>query len=149
MKNIIYLSTLLFLVGLISCQTCPKCPPPADDMVTLPPEDAIPLAQFQEWVHNWDSLGQTYTANTLTQYFTMPLVDMTEFVDHIDTTATDTVAAARFYLGLDIRNNTMTPHVMLVGVNTEGDSLTDASMGQYIYDVTKPCPSMCNKASLP
>lgn len=149
MRNIIYFSTLFCLILLLSCNECPECPPQVEEELTLTPEDAIPLDTFQTWVNNWDSLGQNYTATTLTKYFTLPMVDITEFKDNAATVGPDSVAAARFYLGLEIVGTTQTPHIMLVGVNSAGDSLTNAAQNQYIYDVSKPCPSMCGERSLP
>ncbi len=152
MKNTINLTFLFSIMLLIySCGPCEKCANTPQDEVTLHPQDAIPLTQFQDWVHNWDSLGQTYTASTLTQYFTLPLVDMTEFTANMDTTGVDSVrvVAARFYLGLDLTGAAPQPHIMLVGVNALGDSLTNSTQDQYIYDVSKPCPTLCGEDSLP
>lgn len=150
MKNTINLTFLLGIILMVySCTPCPDCPSPPEDEMTLTTEDTISLQKFQTWVSNWDSLGQFYTSNTLTQYFTMPLVDITEFTENMETTGRDSVVAARFYLGLDLTETPPLPHIMLVGVNAQGDSLTNAADKQYIYDVTKPCPTMCGVNSLP
>ena len=152
MKNTINITALFFLSLLIF-----SCTPPGthdhdhdddDDDLTLTTEDTISLQKFQTWVDNWDSLGQSYTATTLTQYFTLPLIDIEEFIENMETTGRDSVVAARFYLGLDI-SSTPTPHILLVGVNSLGDSLTNEADKQYIYDISKPCPNLCGLSSLP
>ena len=151
MKNLIYYTTILCgTLFIFSCSPCPDCPEGPDiseDAITLTTEDTISLQKFQTWVNDWATHGQAYTANTLTTSFTMPLVDITEFTENMGTSGRDSVVAARFYLGMDI-TDTM-PHIMLVGVNSLGDSLTNENAGQYIYDVTKPCPKMCGISSLP
>jgi len=143
MKNLIYLSVLFFTVTILfSCQQDYK-------EVTMHPQDTITKAQYDIWVANWKSHGAGYTNNTLTEYFTMPLIDITEFIQHPGA-GSDTVAAARFVLGLDIKTNPADtiPHLVLVGVNSAGESMTDASRGQFIYDVTAPCPNSCGVTSL-
>ena len=128
-----------------SCTPCPDCPTAQDDDLTLTPDDVISASTFTTWVSNWNINGRGYTDTLLTEYFTLPLVDITEFSRYKDSS----VVAARFYLGLEMTATDTMPHIMLVGVDSSGDPLIDATNEQYIYDVSKPCPKMCNKESLP
>ena len=151
MKNLIYFSTLLCAIVLIfSCTPCPDCPEGPDfgaDATTLTLQDTISKQTYDTWILNWKTYGQSYTVNTLMEYYTMPLIDITEFTQHPGT-GPNTVVAARFVLGMEIVSTDTIPHLMLVGVNSAGASLTDASRQQYIYDVTQPCPSSCGANSL-
>jgi len=153
MKNLIYLSSLLCMIILIfSCTPCPDCPDTSviapdtiEDKKTLTVADTISPTRFNTWRANWASQGQNYISDTLTRYFTMPLVDITEFKDN----KSSDVVAARFHLGMEDIGTNMIPHLMLVGVDANGDDVIDIAKGQYIYDVTKPCPNSCGKSSLP
>jgi hypothetical protein len=155
MKNTINISLLFFAVLLIfSCGQSPthhhNHDDDDDDDLTLTTEDTISLQTFQTWVGNWETFGKGYTDTTLTTSFTMPLVDITEFLENRDSTSRDSVVAARFYLGMEVLSpNNYYPHLLLVGVDSEGDSLTNDSLKQYIYDLSKPCPNLCGHESLP
>ena len=112
------------------------------------PQDTISVDTFDTWVSNWKNDGLSVMTGALTEYFTMAKVDLQQLLDQPGS-GRDSTVAARFVLGLQFTNGDSIPHLMLVGVNNQGDNLTDAKLGQYIYDVTKPCPSMCGVASLP
>lgn len=149
MKNLTYFSAILFAFSLIySCTPCADCPDGQDQMNTLTLTDTISENKYQTWVTNWKTNGQDYTANTLTDYFTMPLVDITEFQQYPGT-GRDSVVAARFVIGMELAAPDSIIHLMLVGVNGLGQSMTDASKQQYVYDVTMPCPTSCGANSLP
>ena len=126
-----------------SCTPCPECPECPEDENTLTVGDTISEATFNTWVADWASNGVGYIDTAGLDYFTMPLVDITEFENNKNSD----VKAARFVLGLDMTK--MEPHIMLVGVDDEGKNILDPTRGQYIYDVTKPCPRLCGKSSLP
>lgn len=150
MKNLSYLSMLLFVVVFIfSCTPCPDCPDSSAKYdYTAQLKDTISNAKFDLWVSNWKNHGLQYTEGTLTEYFTMPTLDLEEFLAHPGV-GSDTIAAARFVLGLEIKTPDTIPHLVLVGVNSSGGNMTDPTRGQYIYDVSKPCPTLCGSASLP
>ena len=154
MKNALTITALFFLsLFIFSCTPCPDCPNvdnEDDDDLTLTTEDTISLQKFQTWVGNWKTFGKDYMDTSLTTSFTMPLIDVEEFVENRDSTSRDSVVAARFYLGLEVLSpNNYYAHLLLVGVNSKGDSLTTDSLKQYIYDVSKPCPQLCGHESLP
>lgn len=152
MKNLIYsLATICVIVFISSCKPCPDCPtnpginPYAqEEDKTLNTKDTISLQTFQTWVDNWKNYGKKYTDTVLTTSFVMPLIDLSEFLENKGDKGRDSVVAARFYLGLRRDTIPNMPHLMLVGINAEGDSLTNADDGQYIYDVTLPCPTLCD-----
>jgi len=151
MKTLIYsLMLLIATVFIFSCAPCPECPDGPDDEFTPNLKDTISESRYNTWVNNWSQNGKDYIQHqdTLLKYFTMPKIDLTEFLAHPGT-GRDTTAAARFVLGMEISGTDTIPHLMLVGANSAGQSMTDASKGQYIYDVTKPCPSSCGLSSLP
>jgi len=155
MKNLIYFTTLFCAAILIfSCKPCPDCPDAAttpkitSDVVSTPTlRDTISEQKYNTWKNNWKTYGQAFTNNLLTEYFTMPLIDLEEFLS-LPGTGRDTIAASRFVLGLEIDGVDTTQHLMLVGVNAAGQSMTDASKQQYVYDVTAPCPNSCGTTSL-
>lgn len=98
--------------------------------------DSISLQTFMDWKRNWTRYGQDYTADTLTRYFTMPIIDLKEVIG-------EQADSARFYLGLDTTVSPRYPHIMLVGVDSTGKDLIDYNNGLYAYDVSSPCPPVC------
>jgi hypothetical protein len=154
MKNALTITALFFLsLFIFSCTPCPDCPNvdnEDDDDLTLTTEDTISLQKFQTWVGNWKTFGKDYMDTSLTTSFTMPLIDVEEFLENRDSTSRDSVVAARFYLGMEVISpDNYYPHLLLVGVDSKGDSLTNEAYKQYIYDITKPCPQLCGHESLP
>jgi len=151
MKNLFYSSALLCAILVIfSCGNKTGSGPDyvpdviKPDVQTLTTKDTISVQKFNTWRQNWQTYGQTYISDTLTRYFTMPLIDITEFEDN----KSAAVVASRFHLGMELIGTDMIPHLMLVGVNSSGGDVIDYANNQYIYDVTKPCPSSCGAASL-
>lgn len=98
--------------------------------------DTIPLDTFYRWVNTWDNQGQLFTQNTLIKYFTLDKDDLVNVLS-------ENIDSARFYLGLDSLTASPTPHLMVVGVNKKGKDMLDYSAGEYVYDVSRPCPPMC------
>ncbi len=97
------------------------------------PDNTISLATFNDWTTNWRShWNDRYISN-----FTMPLSNLQNIVNTPD------VAAARLYLGYSEADGT--PHLVLVGVDAECESMIGAN--DYIYNVTAPCPSSCGNAT--
>ena len=103
MKNLISF-TFLFCAAIciFSCKPCPDCPEPGGgitpDELTLTTKDTISVQTFTTWRQNWQTYGKSYTQGTLTRYFTMPLIDITEFDDN----KSAAVVASRFHLGMEI-----------------------------------------------
>jgi hypothetical protein len=148
MKNNIILSIFIFcaFVMLYSCQ--PKGNGGKIDGQTMAVSDSltdtISDSVYYAWKGAWEDNGQEYTDSVLTEYFTMPLIDLTEFnsngQNHV---------AARFVLGLDTTIIPNMPHLMLVGVDSAGKSMVPPyAPNGLIYDVTRPCPELCGRASI-
>jgi Tfp pilus assembly protein PilX len=145
MKNqFLFFCVLCTFLFLISCGETKK-PEAVEEAVsevkadtTNSAQDTISLAKFNKWTNAWVQGGQAYTATTLTRYYTMPVIDLAEVLG-------ETPAAARFYQGLDTSVTPNVPHLLLVGVDANGNDMLDYSAGQYVYDVSHPCPPKCGK----
>ena len=148
MKNAVLFSlfTLSLLLLITSCSQQPA--PAADSKITkLAQKDTITPNQYREWKDRWERKGAAYTNNKLTKYFTMPLIDLTEFMSN------GNHVAARYVLGLDSTQTTAsniiyTPHLMLVGVDNTGTSMVPPYAAGNVYDVTRPCPDACGINSI-
>lgn len=114
-----------------------KSEPDSEITVTINTQDTISLYKFNKWKTAWNTSGASYMNSTLTEYFTLPLVDLTELLG-------EDPAQSRFYLGLDESVTPNVPHLMVVGVDSRGNDMIDYASGQYVYDVSKPCPTDCN-----
>lgn len=97
------------------------------------PENAIPLETAQEWAARW----RENPANTV-KAFLIPREDITQLLEESN------VGDVRAYVGIDEFG---THKLMIVGVNELENDLIDAKAGQFIYDFTKPCPSVCDTKS--
>ncbi|AZB26833.1 MULTISPECIES: hypothetical protein [Chryseobacterium] len=49
------------------------------------------------------------------------------------------------YRGYNAINDEGVFKFLLVGVDDDGNDIVDYSNGDYIYDMTTPCPSVCSK----
>lgn len=142
------IQTLVFFFA--TCLLISSCAPKETSKnktseLTLTQKNTISQGKYNNWTGAWQDVGAEYTDTMLTQYFTMPLIDLTEF-------ETDTNhVAARYVLGMDTTVTPMMPHLMLVGVDANGISIIPANgyPNASIYDLTLPCPQLCGKKSLP
>lgn len=100
--------------------------------------NVITLEQAQEWAKNWNLHKLDFFKTRDLKAFRI-----SEQVIR-DVTAPERVIDIRTYLGLD---NDMNPHMMIVGVDADGDDLIDYTAGLYIYNFAKPCPSNCPKTA--
>lgn len=97
--------------------------------------DTLSKAKFDQWTKRWNLKSQAYMDSSKINYFSMPLIDLNEFLG-------ESPSAARFYIGLDsTKNNTYIPHIILVGTSANGDPRLNAPF--HIYDVTTVCPPVC------
>lgn len=94
------------------------------------PKNTITLQQAQQWATKWRS----NPANTVKAHL-IPEIDITQLL------AEEGVANVRAYIGIDENG---TNKLMLVAVNADGNDMINEDLGQFIYDFTKPCPSICD-----
>ncbi len=93
-------------------------------------ENTITLEQAQKWAQNWiDNPNKDIRA------FLIPEVDLTQVM------AEESTVNVRSYLGIDDNGNCK---LMIVGVDVNGRDLIDDNNGQYIYDFTTGCPTLCD-----
>jgi len=105
----------------------------------LSPEDTISLNKFYTWTNNWKNDGKAFINSQpkFLKYFTMPLVDLQQVLG-------ESPDSARFHLGLRMDTIPNIPHLIVVGVDENGNDMLNYSKGQYAYDVSLPCPPACN-----
>ena len=105
----------------------------------LPPK-AIDLITATDWIERWRDPENNHklvnSSGELIKGFLIPGQDLTEVM--AETGAVD----ARSYIGLDPEGQF---HLLIVGVDVDGDDMVNEDEGQYVYDFTKPCPPMCSK----
>lgn len=97
------------------------------------PKNAIPLETAQEWAARWRE-----NPENIVKAFLIPREDITELLK------ADSVGDVRAYVGIDENG---THKLMLVGVDELERDLINAEAGKFIYDFTKPCPSVCDTKS--
>lgn len=98
-------------------------------------KDTITLETAQEWAATWKENAETYLSENQLKAFLIPGTDVTQVL------AEEGVVNVRSYLGIDENNE---PHLMIVGVDADGNDMIDDSKGWYIYDFSRPCPSTCD-----
>jgi hypothetical protein len=104
------------------------------------PQDAIPLSTAVTWVDNWrnaDSHNLVDAHGNVIKGFWIPSADLSE------TLAESGAESARSYIGIDENNEF---HLLIVGVDGDGNDMTDEEAGQFVYDLTRPCPPMCSQS---
>jgi hypothetical protein len=141
MKKLIYFQTIiLFFFLIISCQE--KKSETITPEVSLekknPPAlvDTITKKQFDAWTKRWAKKSKDYMGKNSLEYFSMPVIDMSEFLG-------ENPIGSRFYIGLDSTSSGLAPHVILVGTDGQGNPRIDEPY--HIYDVTKACPPDCGE----
>lgn len=100
------------------------------------PSNTITLEQAQEWAQNWNENKLTFLERVDLKAFAIPGQVIK------DVTAHDSVVDVRTYFGLDDQLN---PHLMVVGVDEEGNDLINEEEELYIYNFARPCPNWCSK----
>ncbi len=99
-------------------------------------KDTITLQTAQEWAARWKKEGANYLAENQLKAFLIPGDDVTQVMDEKG------VVNVRSYLGIDENNE---PHLMIVGVDEDGNDMIDDSKQWFIYDFSEPCPNTCNQ----
>lgn len=109
-------------------------------------DNEITLDQAKQWVHNWqnrnDICGNEFKASRI------PIADLTELLDN-----NPEVEYVRVYLGCYEENGSTIYKTLVVGVNAEGNDIIGPGAvpgpnpNTQIYDMTMPCPNMCDEHS--
>lgn len=97
-------------------------------------KNTITLEQAQEWATRWKAEGATFLAKNQLKAFLIPGIDVTQVIS-------EECVDVRSYLGLDSSDE---PHLVIVGVDVNGNDMIDDSKGWYIYDFSQPCPNTCD-----
>jgi hypothetical protein len=97
--------------------------------------NTITLDLAQQWAQNWNNNKVVFLQTSDLRAFTIPQQVLK------DVMAPKEVVDIRTYLGLDDK---MKPHMMVVGVDANGNDLIDPLNGFFIFNFIRPCPSACN-----
>jgi hypothetical protein len=100
-------------------------------------KDTLALGKFQEWTSRWNRTSKAYMDSTGLRYFSMPIIDMKEFVG-------EKAKGARFYIGMDSTSQIkLQPHIILASTDGKGKLLYDDK--NKIFDVSNSCPPFCGE----
>jgi hypothetical protein len=99
-------------------------------------KDTITLETAQDWAAKWKENAVTYLSKNQLKAFLIPGIDVSQVL------AEEGVVNVRSYLGIDENNE---PHLMIIGVDADGNDMIDDSKGWFIYDFSEPCPNICNQ----
>ena len=102
---------------------------------TLPP-NAIPVAKAVIWVNKWRAQDPRILP---LKGFVIPKIDLTEVLGEEPT-------SVRTYMAIDPddEGENTKYHLLIVGVDSAGNDMLDPDLEQYVYDFTRPCPSICS-----
>lgn len=113
--------------------TAEKKVPAASNQRVLTIQDTISLETFTLWTKNWKDSSNN---PPYVEYFTMENIDLEQVL-------AERPAKVVYYMGLDKTTRPATPHLILVGVDANNHRMLDYTKGQYAFDVSMPCPSVC------
>lgn len=110
--------------------------------------NTICLEKAEAWTEAWRSQDGTFTDHQNLKAFLIPLEDLKEVIKEPN------VANVRAYIGID-KSNDNEPHLIIVGVNAEGEDIiykaagkgcvdTDGTENTGLYDFSDPCPTTCD-----
>lgn len=114
---------------------------------SVEPINSIPLATAQKWAKRWSKKEGNYNKHHELHAFLIPKVDLIEVL-------TEGVDAVRAYIGIDDKG---VEKLMIVGTKLDAktgiyvDLITvgdgNSEVPDAIYDVTQPCPPVCDPNS--
>lgn len=99
------------------------------------PQNAIDITTATDWVDRW----RATTVNPPVKGFLIPQIDISSAM------AESGFEDIRAYMGIELKDGEKIYHLLIVGVDAEGNDMVDPDLGQYVYDFTRPCPSLCSK----
>lgn len=142
LRTPLLLMAMLFLFSMGCQEPCPPCDyevPNGYRLVKIPsPQTTTTISQKQaeDWTRAWRvkmSTNGGFLSNDPIKAFTIP---------HQDIAGVITADSARAYLAIFDTLGTSTYHLVMVGVDSNGqDDLSS------IYDLTLPCPDACDVRS--
>lgn len=97
------------------------------------PENAIELDVAKSWISNWRQKESISTGDVIA--YLIPSVDVKEI------SAENGWANFRTYNAINEEGEFK---LLIVGVDENGNDLVDYNAGDYVYDMTTPCPSVCS-----
>jgi hypothetical protein len=101
--------------------------------------DTISVDTFNLWREQWSMHGASWLDTASLEAFNMPLIDLEELLGEAG------VADSRYYLGLkQLAGSGYEAKLMLVGVDSLGRDMINYDRGEYVYDLSSPCPPTCN-----
>ena len=98
----------------------------------MPSTNTVDQVTAQRWVEKWRGSDEKLDLKG----FWVPGDDLREVMN--EGGAQD----ARVYMAIDDDGNY---HLLIVGVDADGNDMIDPDNGQYIYDFTQPCPATCSQ----
>lgn len=110
-------------------------------------QDTISLQEGEAITTNWRAYIQNYEpADKYIRAFNIPMVDITELAEFYKCTS------VRAYLAMEIPGDISTLKIILVPVDALGNDILSipgvdgatATEQSTIYDLTSPCPQICD-----
>ncbi|MEM6722098.1 MAG: hypothetical protein AAF611_22410 [Bacteroidota bacterium] len=99
------------------------------------PENAVPLPIAARWTQNWRKRKKLQEING----YLIPMVDITEVRHELG------IDNMRGYLAID---DSGINHLLIVGVDEDGNDMINEEEGQFVYDYTLPCPQQCGDGNV-
>ena len=111
------------------------------------PQYAIELGLAETWTGNWRANRKSF-ADLGVNGFKIHKLDFTSVIG-------EGATSIRTYMGIEFKTVTVKgvekqetiPHLLVVGVDANGNDMTDKTKKQYVYDFSQPCPPTCGQAS--
>ena len=98
----------------------------------------ISLQEAQTWASTWNTEKLNFFQRKDLKAFAIDQQILN------DVLAPEGVVGIRTYLGLDAN---MDPHLMIVGIDANGNDLINPQSGYHIYNFSIACPSACSSSS--
>lgn len=103
-------------------------------------QNTITLQEAQAWAQNWNDKKLDFFSRDDLKAFS---IDQQIIMDAL---APVGVVGIRTYLGLD---DNLTPHLMIVGIDVNGNDVINEQSGYHIYNYSAPCPQQSCSSSSP
>ena len=113
--------------------------------IIMKKKNTITLQTAKKWAKKWRKEEGTYNEHQRCRAFNIPKIDLQEVL------AEEGVESIRAYLGV---NDDNVEKLMIVGVDKNNKDMISTikpnelgAPGDDIYDMTKPCPDICDPGS--